>query len=180
MYRFAVRRFSDHDRAVVNHAVANGSEVAVRWYEIYDPAGTVTLNQQGTFAPNATYRWMASMAEDQNKDIGLGYSASSSSIHPAIRFTGRVPSDPLGTMESEATILTGTGSQTPSANAGTAGATTPRWWLTLATIAPSGMWTNTSRSMAFSTGRRTLLRSTLTVARAPLSQASASRLRRVQ
>ncbi|MGC9990382.1 MAG: hypothetical protein ABSC07_17510 [Terriglobales bacterium] len=118
MYRFAVRRFSDHDRAVVNHAVANGSEVAVRWYEIYDPAGTVTLNQQGTFAPNATYRWMASMAEDQNKDIGLGYSASSSSIHPAIRFTGRVPSDPLGTMESEATILTGTGSQTPSANAG--------------------------------------------------------------
>jgi len=54
MYRFAVRRFSDHDRAVVNHAVANGSEVAVRWYEIYDPAGTVTLNQQGTFAPNAT------------------------------------------------------------------------------------------------------------------------------
>jgi hypothetical protein len=76
------------------------------------------LNQQGTFAPNATYRWMASMAEDQNKDIGLGYSASSSSVHPAIRFTGRVPSDPLGTMESEATILTGTGSQTPSANAG--------------------------------------------------------------
>jgi len=111
MYRFAVRHFADHDRAVANHAVANGSQVAVRWYELYDPAGTVTLNQQGTFAPDATYRWMASIAEDKNGDIGLGYSASSSSIHPGIRFTGRVPSDASGTMETEASILVGTGSQ---------------------------------------------------------------------
>jgi hypothetical protein len=111
MYRFAIRHFADHDRAVVNHAVANGSQVAVRWYELYDPAGSVTLNQQGTFAPDSTYRWMASIAEDQNADIGLGYSASSSSINPAIRFTGRVPSDSLGTMETEASLLVGTGSQ---------------------------------------------------------------------
>jgi hypothetical protein len=114
MYRFAIRHFPDHDRAVVNHAVANGSQVAVRWYEIYDPAGSVTLNQQGTFAPDSTYRWMASLAEDQNMDIGLGYSASSSSIYPGIRFTGRVPTDPLGTMETEANILTGTGAQVGS------------------------------------------------------------------
>jgi hypothetical protein len=111
MYRFAIRHFADHDRAVVNHAVANGGQVAIRWYELYDPAGTVTLNQQGTFAPDATYRWMGSMAEDKNGDIGLGYSASSSIIHPAIRFTGRVPTDPLGTMETEASIVEGAGSQ---------------------------------------------------------------------
>ena len=112
MYRFAIRHFADHDRAVVNHAVANGSQVAERWYEIFDPAGTVTLNQQGTFAPDTTYRWMGSMAEDKNGDIGFGYSASSSSINPAIRFTGRVPSDPAGTLETEASQLAGTGSQT--------------------------------------------------------------------
>jgi hypothetical protein len=112
MYRFAIRHFADHDRAVVNHSVANGSQVAVRWYELFDPAGSVTLNQQGTFAPDTTYRWMASIAEDKNMDIGLGYSASSSSINPAVRFTGRVPSDPLGTMETEASQLVGTGSQT--------------------------------------------------------------------
>jgi hypothetical protein len=111
MYRFAIRHFSDHDRAVVSHAVANGGQVAVRWYELYDPAGSVTLNQQGTFAPDTTYRWMSSVAEDKNGDIGMGYSASSSSIHPAIRFTGRVPSDASGTMETEASILEGTGSQ---------------------------------------------------------------------
>src|SRR6202140_2406145 len=84
MYRFAIRHFADHDRAVVSHVVANGSQVAVRWYELYDPAGSVTVNQQGTFAPDATYRWMSSIAEDKNGDIGLGYSASSSSVHPAI------------------------------------------------------------------------------------------------
>jgi hypothetical protein len=114
MYRFAIRHFSDHDRAVVNHAVGNGSSVAVRWYELYDPAGNVTLNQQGTYAPDTTYRWMASLAEDQVGNIGLGYSASSSSIHPAIRFTGRVPTDPLGSMESEDTIIQGAGSQVGS------------------------------------------------------------------
>jgi hypothetical protein len=112
MYRFAIRHFADHDRAVVSHAVANGSQVAVRWYELYDPAGTITLNQQGTFAPDSTYRWMSSIAEDKSGDIGLGYSASSSSVHPAIRFTGRVPSDPAGTMESEASMIEGAGSQT--------------------------------------------------------------------
>jgi hypothetical protein len=112
MYRFAIRHFADHDRAVFSHAVANGSQVAVRWYELFDPAGAVTVNQQGTFAPDTTYRWMSSIAEDQNMNIGLGYSASSSTINPAIRFTGRVPSDPLGTMETEASLLIGTGSQT--------------------------------------------------------------------
>jgi hypothetical protein len=112
MYRFAIRHFSDHDRAVFSHAVASGSQVAVRWYEIYDPAGAVTLNQQGTFAPDSTYRWMSSVAEDKNGDIGIGYSASSSNIHPAVRFTGRVPSDPSGTLETEASFVEGTGSQT--------------------------------------------------------------------
>ena len=112
MYRFPVRHFADHDRAVANHSVANGSPVAIHWYEFYDPAGSVTLNQQGTFAPDSTYRWMGSIAEDKNADIALAYSASSSSIHPSIRFTGRVPSDPTGSLETEASILTGPGSQT--------------------------------------------------------------------
>ena len=111
MYRFAIRHFADHDRAVVTHAVANGAQVAFRWYELFDPAGNVTLNQQGTFAPDSTFRWMSSMAEDQSGNIGVGYSASSSSLFPAIRFTGRVPSDPVGSLETEASIQEGAGSQ---------------------------------------------------------------------
>jgi hypothetical protein len=115
MYRFPVRHFPDHDRAVATHVVsgsAAGSAVALRWYELYDPAGSVTVHQQGTFAPDSTDRWMASMAEDKNGDIAVGYSASSPTIYPSIRFTGRVPSDPAGTLESEASILMGSTSQT--------------------------------------------------------------------
>jgi hypothetical protein len=48
---------------------------------------------------------------DKAGDIGLGFSQSSSSIHPAISFTGRVPSDPLNTMGSPALIFAGNGSQ---------------------------------------------------------------------
>ena len=111
MYRMAYRKFSDHERVVVNHAVGSGGRVAVRWYEILDPSGAVSVHQQGTFAPDTTYRWMASAAMDKLKDIAIGYSASSSTIHPAIRFTGRVPGDPLGTLETETSILEGAGSQ---------------------------------------------------------------------
>ena len=112
MNRFPVRHFPDHDRAILTHVVGSGAQVAERWYELFDPAGAVTVNQQGTFAPDTTFRWMGSMAEDKLGDIAIGYSASSTAIHPAIRFTGRVPSDPSGTLETEASILEGTGSQT--------------------------------------------------------------------
>lgn len=112
MYRMAYRRFADHDRVVINHSVDNGGPVAVRWYEILDPFAALTVNQQGTFAPDATYRWMASAAMDKSNDIALGFSASSGAISPAIRFTGRVPSDPAGTLETETSIIEGPGSQT--------------------------------------------------------------------
>ncbi len=112
MYRFPVRHFADHDRALVNDSViVSGSQVGVRWYELYDPAGAVTLNQSGTYAPDSSTRWMASAAEDKVGDIAIGYSASSSSIHPANRFAGRVPTDPLGSLESEVSIIEGGGSQ---------------------------------------------------------------------
>jgi hypothetical protein len=54
---------------------------------------------------------MASLAEDKVGDIGMGYSASSSSIYAGIRFTGREPGDVLGTMEAENNIVSGTAAQ---------------------------------------------------------------------
>jgi hypothetical protein len=42
----------------------------------------------------------------------VGYSESGSGIHPAVVYTGRVPSDPAGTMQTETTLFAGAGSQT--------------------------------------------------------------------
>ncbi len=112
MFRLAYRNFGDHESLVVNHSVTAGSSVGVRWYEIRSPNATPTVFQQGTFSPDSQYRWMGSIAMDQSGDIAVGYSASSSSNFPAVRYTGRVPSDPAGTMESENSIIEGTGSQT--------------------------------------------------------------------
>src|SRR5882762_2482766 len=117
MYRLAYRNFGDHDALVFNQSVAAGSSVGLRWYELRSPlAGAFTLYQQGTFAPDSTYRWMGSAAMDQVGDIAVGYSASSSSLFPAIRYTGRTPSDALGTMRAETSLLAGAGSQTGGLN----------------------------------------------------------------
>jgi hypothetical protein len=112
MYRLAYRNFGDHEALVVNHSVTSGSSVGVRWYEVRDPNGAQTLYQQGTFAPDTSFRWMGSIAMDKAGNIAMGYSVSSGSMHPAIRYTGRAPSDPLGTMQAETSIKEGTGSQT--------------------------------------------------------------------
>ena len=109
MYRLAYRKFANGQEAlVVNHSITTGD----RWYEVRDPNGTPTLFQQGTFSPDPSTRWMGSIASDHAGNIALGYSVSSSSVFPSIFFTGRMPSDPLGSMESEQLIVNGTGSQT--------------------------------------------------------------------
>ncbi len=113
MYRFAYRNFGSYQSWVVSHSVATGSgNTGVRWYEIRDSGSGPSLYQQGTFAPDSNYRWMPSIAEDEKGDIAMGYSVSSSTMYPAISFTGRVPTDSLGTMETENSIIQGTGSQT--------------------------------------------------------------------
>ena len=122
MYRLAYRNFSDHQTWLVSHSVTAGSSVGERWYEFHAPENSTSLSvfQQGTFAgtfpPDSNYRWMGSIAMDSAQNIALGYSISSTSMYPSIGYTGRVPTDVPGTMESEAQIVSGTGSQSFSAN----------------------------------------------------------------
>jgi hypothetical protein len=111
MYRLAYRNFGSHESLVVNHSVVAGSSGGVRWYEIQNPGGTPVVAQQSTFAPDSNYRWMGSIAMDQSGDMALGYSVSSSSVSPSVRFTGRVPTDPASTMETEVNLVTGSGSE---------------------------------------------------------------------
>ena len=111
MYRLAYRNFGSHESLAVNHSVVAGSGGGVRWYEIQNPSGTPVVAQQSTFAPDSNYRWMGSIAMDQAGDMALGYSVSSGSLSPSVRFTGRVPTDPASTMETEVNIVSGSGSQ---------------------------------------------------------------------
>jgi hypothetical protein len=111
MFRVAYRNFGTYDLLTASHSVTAGSGTGVRWYEIRNPRGVPVVRQQGTYAPDTTFRWMGSVAMDRIGDMALGYSASSAALHPGIRVTGRVPTDPLGTMESEITIITGGGSE---------------------------------------------------------------------
>ena len=122
MYRLAYRNRAGVESLVVNHSVAVGTNkrnkvTSVRWYELRDPNGTPSIFQQGTLSTvDGIHRWMGSIAMDKVGDIAVGYSASSSSILPSIRYTGRVSTDPLGQMQTENIIQNGGGSQTGGLN----------------------------------------------------------------
>jgi hypothetical protein len=117
MHRLAYRNLGDHESLVVNHAVKVGTLMknpysGVRWYEIRSPGATPLIYQQSTFSPDSSFRWMGSIAMDADGDIALGYSVSSATVAPAIRYTGRLSGDVLNTMQAETTIVDGGGSQT--------------------------------------------------------------------
>src|SRR5258708_15217108 len=114
MYRLAYRNFGSHESLAVNHSVVAGSGGGVRWYEVQNPSGTPVVAQQSTFAPESNFRWMGSIAMDQSGDIALGYSVSSSSVDPSVRFTGRLVSDPASTMGTEVSAVAGGGVQNGS------------------------------------------------------------------
>ena len=117
MYRLSYRKFADHEALVINHSVTSGSGSGIRWYELRNAAGQTfasaapVLFQQGTFAPTNDFRWMGSAAMDKTGGIAVGYNISSSSIVPSIRYAYRGPSDPVGTMGNETSVLVGSGIQ---------------------------------------------------------------------
>jgi hypothetical protein len=114
MFRLAYRRFADnHEALTANLTVASGGVAGVRWFEInHATSGTPAFTQQGTYQPDSTYRWMGSVAMDGAGNLAVGFSASSASIHPEIRYAGRLAGDPAGTLgQGEATLFAGSGSQ---------------------------------------------------------------------
>ncbi len=115
MYRLSYRNFGSYESLVVDHAITSGSSTGMRWYEIRNPNGTPSVYQQGTVAPDSSYRWMGSIAQDGSGDMAMGYSVSSSSLHPGISYTGRLSTDALNTMpQGETSLIVGGGSQTGS------------------------------------------------------------------
>jgi len=90
----------------------NNPYTGVRWYELRNPGGTPSVFQQSTFSPDSNYRWMGSIAQDKQGNMALGYSISSGTVLPSIRYTGRLVGDALNTLQAEASMMNGAGSQT--------------------------------------------------------------------
>jgi fibronectin type III domain protein len=114
MFRLAYRNFGDHESVVGNYTVSSGSVAGIRWFELRGVTnGPVTKFQESTYQPDSTWRWMGSAAMDGNGNLAVGYSASSATIFPQIRYAGRLAGDPVNTLaQGEGTLFAGTGSQT--------------------------------------------------------------------
>jgi Ca2+-binding RTX toxin-like protein len=126
MYSLQFRSFGGVERMVFNHTVdADGTgHAAPMWHEVRRTAGGAwTLFQEGVFAPDTgnpgladdLHRWMGSVAQDDQGNIALGYSTSSSTTFPSVMAAGRLASDPLGQLPNgEVNIVTGGGVQPSS------------------------------------------------------------------
>lgn len=113
MNRAAYRNYGSYQSIVTNQSVEAAPLIAgVRWWEVRNPGRNAVLYQDSTFAPGVNdgiNRWMASVAQDSSGNLGMGYSVSSATEFPGIRYTGRLESDPLNTMQTEGTFLAGVG-----------------------------------------------------------------------
>lgn len=87
------RNFGTYQSIVCCHTVdVDGTNHAgVRWYELRKtpPSTTWVIRQQGTYAPDAHSRWMGAISMNSSSKIALGYSLSSATEYPGIRYTGQ-------------------------------------------------------------------------------------------
>ena len=107
---------------------------AIRWYQ-FDVTGgnfpaTPVQQQDWSNGNDGVWRWMPSIAVDENGNTAVCYSASRESMFPSIRYAGRLATDPLNDLGQGEVIMTnGGGSQTTGSD---------RWGdYTMTTIDPS-------------------------------------------
>ena len=101
---------------------------AVSWYQ-FDVTGgnfpaTPVQQQEWTNGNDGLWRWMPSIAVDQNGNMAIGYSTSSPSMYAGIRYAGRLASDPLNDFGQGEAIMTN-GSRRPDSRPWVPGATIP-------------------------------------------------------
>ncbi len=97
---------------------------APRWYQLNVTGGTVApvIPQAATWDPDAAnvmHRFVPSLAVNRNGDLALGYSTSSSTRKPAIKYAGRLSTDPINTFsQTEQVLVQGGGTQTNQCGGG--------------------------------------------------------------
>jgi len=110
MARVVYRNVNGRESVAAVHSVMTAAfGGGVRWYEFTVAADRrLQLRQQGTYAPDGSYRWMGSPAIDHQGNIGIGYSFGGTPYFAGQRFAGRLVNDPLGKLTvREATLASG-------------------------------------------------------------------------
>lgn len=120
MQKVQYRNISGAESLWVVHNVISTSSghVAPQWAQIDVSGGAIAAApvQQQIYTPDTTlHRWMGSLAVDASGNMALGYSTSNgaSPNFPSIAYSGRLVSDPTGTLpQTEVKLVSGAGSQT--------------------------------------------------------------------
>jgi subtilisin-like proprotein convertase family protein len=121
MQRLQYRNFGSYETLVGTWTVdvlADGDHAAPRWFDLRRTSSEWTVYQEGTHAPDDAHRWLGSTAMDAGGNIALGYNVvdASAGIFPSIRYAARLASEPVGTLQAEATLIAGTGAMTGGLN----------------------------------------------------------------
>ncbi|QNJ98494.1 T9SS type A sorting domain-containing protein [Constantimarinum furrinae] len=111
-YMANYRSFPTHNSFLVNFNVDLGSTTSgIRWIELRNVGnGPFTIFQEGTWTLNdGESRFMGSTSMDEDGNIGLAYNKGSSSNNVDIMHTGRLVTDPPGTMTVAETLIISSG-----------------------------------------------------------------------
>ena len=128
MFRLAYRNRSGVESLVTNHTVnasgvqptsAGTYQAASRYYEFRksNPNDPYTLHDAATYAPDAgngatgLNRWMGSTATDNQGNLAMGYSASSTTVLPSINYVGRAFNELGSALTNEQVLFAGQGTQ---------------------------------------------------------------------
>ena len=127
-YRAQWRAWTGYNSVVVCWPVKiSTTQRSIKWAELRQIGTTWSLYQTGIYAPNVLNRWLGSIAMDDNGSISLCYAVAgpaNATSTPAVtatpvslRYTGRLASDPLGTMTfAETSAVVGSGTMTACGN----------------------------------------------------------------
>ena len=115
MFRFQYRNFGTHETLLGNFTVEMDDftgHAGIRWFELRKTEeDDWHIYQEGTHAPDAHHRWMGSIAMNGEGNIALGYSVSSETLYPAIRYATQYYWDPVGSLRNETSLVESTASQ---------------------------------------------------------------------
>lgn len=120
MHRFAFREYPTYSSYLVSHDIQvspTSMQTGIRWYELRPSDGVFSVANSGTISPDKTYfRFVPSIAQDKTGNVAVGYSGSSSGIHPAIAFS--YFNLPKSSAAKEVLILEGAGDEENSSHWG--------------------------------------------------------------